>query len=122
MTNTAQQIIITLKESDETYAYNEAIQNLITTMGEHADAARRSCAEIVVTAAELAVEIANDDALEAAALFERQLKRMGVCVISSWGEGNEWEVVLDCGYATTAPQFIFAGMAAWELERKAANV
>jgi hypothetical protein len=122
MTNTSQNILITLKESDEAYEYNAALQILITTMGEHADAARRSCAEIVVTAAEQAVEIANEDALAAATLFERQLKRMGVCVISSWGEGNEWEVILDCGYATHGPQFIVAGMAAWELERKALNV
>lgn len=80
----------------------------------------------VIFAADLAIEIANDDALRAATDFKNQLQRMGVCVISSWGEDYEWEVFLDRGYGNTSiisgDDWLIAGMAAWELTEKSANV
>jgi hypothetical protein len=128
MTSTARDILITLKESDEAADYNEALRHLITVMAAHPAATitdQESWDDVpneVIFAADLAIEIANEEALQAADLFKRQLKQLGVSVISSWGEDYEWEVFLDRGYTRTSSDCLIAGMAAWELTEKSVNV
>ena len=117
-------ILIELQESDEAFAYNDALRILKTAYALHPGPAEGNDEEIEFTnaltiSADIAVAVANDAALEAAEVFKNELRTAGIKTVSSWGEGNEWEVVLDDGFnwdSGASAEYIIAGLAAWEVD------
>jgi len=100
-------ILIELQESDEAFAYNEAVRILQTAYA------------LYPGPADAAVADATGEALEAAEVFKKQLHKAGIKVVSSWGEGNEWEVVLDAGFnwdSGASIDYVIAGLAAYEVD------
>jgi len=117
-------ILIELQESDEAFVYNEAVHILKNAYSMYPGPAEGNEEEIEFTnaltaAADTAVADATDAALEAAEVFKNELRKAGIKTVSSWGEGNEWEVVLDAGFnwSTGASiDYLIAGLAAWEVD------
>ena len=100
-------ILIELQESDEAFVYNDALRILKTAYALHPGPA------------DTAVADATDAALEAAEVFKKQLQKAGIKTVSSWGEGNEWEVILDAAFnwdSGASSEYIIAGLAAWEVD------
>ena len=101
-------ILIELQESDEAFVYNDALRIL-----------KNAYAMYPGPAADTAVAEATDAALEAAEVFKNELLKAGIKTVSSWGEGNEWEVILDAGFnwdSGASAEYIIAGLAAWEVD------